>query len=124
MKCDYLQEKNGCNKEAKEYIPDLRVCNNYLISNCPRYTGDHFSTSMDQASMHGLEKGTSEVPWGFDKQKQRGTTDDNFRQHLLTYHISYNTVTWTSSQCIVTQDSLHLSSTLCGEKKEYKNNNQ
>ena len=93
-----------------------RYCNNYLISNCPRYTGNN-SSHFTGPGKHGLEKSTSEVSWGFDKQKQRGTTDDNFRQHLFTYHISHNTVTWTSSQCIVTQDSLNISSTVCGEKK-------
>ena len=32
MKHDYLQEKNGCNKEAKEYFSDLRVYCNKIVA--------------------------------------------------------------------------------------------
>ena len=91
-------------------------CNNYLVSNCPSYTGVLPATSLGQVSK-GWRKGMSEMPWGFDNRNKEEPLIDIFRQHLFTHHISWNTVTWNTSQCMVSQNFLHLS---VERQKEYK----
>ena len=67
----------------------------------------------------GWRKAHQKCHGGLITETER-TTDDNFRQHLFTYYISQNTVTWTSSQYIVTQDSSSLFNLLWKEEKNIK----